>query len=278
VNVVRYASATEFLAQAKSWLERAEAENNLFLGIAGFFESNLRQPKVQPYFLTVEDSDNIVGAALMTPPRRLLMTRMLDSAASALADYLLADGTPVPGVLGPTDCAQVFAEKWRANTGMTARVKISERLYVCAAVTPPAFSPGYLRTASKEDESLLVEWAGEFCRDGKIEDETAYTQSQIPILTAKKWLYVWEDRAVVSMADLGRETAHGFAVSLVYTPAHLRNRGYATSCVAALTQRTLDSGKRFCCLYTDLANPTSNSIYQTIGYQPICDVQDWIFE
>jgi predicted GNAT family acetyltransferase len=64
----------------------------------------------------------------------------------------------------------------------------------------------------------------------------------------------------------------------VYTPAHLRNCGYATSCVAALTRRVLESGKKFCCLYTDLANPTSNSIYQKIGYHPICDVQDWIFE
>jgi uncharacterized protein len=58
----------------------------------------------------------------------------------------------------------------------------------------------------------------------------------------------------------------------------LRNRGYAASCVATLTKLMLDSGKKFCCLYTDLANPTSNSIYQKIGYQPICDVQDWVFE
>jgi predicted GNAT family acetyltransferase len=276
VNVVRHANATEFLARAKLWLERAEAENNVILGVAGFFESY--SGKTTPYFLTVENYGTVVGAALMTPPRRLLISSMPNSAARALADYMLADGTPVPGVLGPTDCAQVFAEKWRANTGMTARVKMSERLYACTAVTPPALSPGYLRTASTEDESLLVKWAGEFCREGRIEDEAAYTKSQIPILIAEKWLYVWENSAVVSMADLGRETAHGFAVSLVYTPPHLRNKGYATSCVAALTQRTLASGKRFCCLYTDLANPTSNSIYQKIGYQPICDVQDWVFE
>ena len=277
MQVIRHNTAADFLARAKAWLERVEVENNLFLGIAGFFESNPEQPRIRPYFLTIEESDNIVGAALMTPPRRLLMARMPDSAASALADYMLGDGTPVPGVLGTTDCAQVFAEKWRAKTGMTARVKMSERLYACTAVTAPALSSGYLRTASKEDESLLVKWAVEFCRDGKIEDEAAYTKSQIPILIAKKWLYVWEKSEVVSMAGLGRETAHGFAVSLVYTPPHLRNKGYATSCVAALTQRMLDSGKQFCCLYTDLSNSTSNSIYQKIGYRPICDVQDWVF-
>jgi predicted GNAT family acetyltransferase len=65
---------------------------------------------------------------------------------------------------------------------------------------------------------------------------------------------------------------------MVYTPPHLRKQGYATSCVAALTQRMLDSGKRFCCLYTDLTNPTSNAIYQKIGYQPVCDSEDLVFE
>jgi predicted GNAT family acetyltransferase len=103
-------------------------------------------------------------------------------------------------------------------------------------------------------------------------------QSQVPTIIKRSCLHVWENGEIVSMADLRRETAHGIAVSLVYTPPRLRNRGYATSCVAALTQRVLGSGKQFCCLYTDLANPTSNSIYQKIGYQPICDVQDWVFE
>jgi GNAT superfamily N-acetyltransferase len=118
----------------------------------------------------------------------------------------------------------------------------------------------------------------ELARDAGIADESAFTKAQIPNLTAKERLYVWENGEIVSMAGLARETPHGFAVALVYTPPRFRRKGYAGSCVAALTQRTLDSGKRFCCLYTDLANPTSNSIYQKIGYQSICDVQDYVFE
>jgi len=277
VQVVRHNTASEFLARAKPWLEKAEPENNLILGIAGFFASNPDQLRIQPYFLTVEDSDNIVGAALMTPPRRLLMARIPDSAASALADYMLADGTPVPGVLGPIDCAQVFAEKWRAKTGVTARVKMRERLYACTAIISPLLSSGCLRTATREDESLLVRWAGEFCRDANIEDDIAHLQAQVPITIRQGWLYVWDDDEVVSMADVRRETAHGIAVSLVYTPPHARNKGYASSCVAQLTERMLDGGKTFCCLFADLSNHTSNSIYQKIGYQPICDVDDWIF-
>jgi len=125
---------------------------------------------------------------------------------------------------------------------------------------------------------LLSEWCVQFCLDARIEDETAYFKSQVPRKILDQSLFVWEDNEVVSMAGIERETPHGVAISWVYTPSRLRKSGYATSCVAALTQRMLDSGKQFCCLYTDLSNSTSNSIYQKISYQPICDVQDWVFE
>ena len=278
MKLVRHKTGADFLAQAGNWLEQAEAENNLILGIAAFFKSNSNQPKIEPYFFTVEDDGIIVGAALMTPTRRLLITRMSDPTAALLADYLLAEGAPVPGVLGPKECARVFAENWIGKTGLSSRLKMSERIYACESVFMPILSRGNLRTATPDDESLLVHWAGEFCREAKIEDETAYTQAQLPKLIAKEWLYVWDDGEVVSMADFGRETAHGIAVSLVYTPPRWRNKGYATSCVASLTKRMLDNGKKFCCLFTDLANPTSNGIYQRIGYREICDFDDWIFE
>ncbi len=37
------------------------------------------------------------------------------------------------------------------------------------------------------------------------------------------------------------------------------------------------TGKKFTALFTDLANPTSNSIYQRIGYRPICNFDCYQF-
>ena len=68
-----------------------------------------------------------------------------------------------------------------------------------------------------------------------------------------------------------RPTRNGVSVGGVYTPPELRRKGYATACVAALSALLLDRGHSFCVLYTDLANPTSNSIYQKIGYRPVTD-------
>ena len=278
MQVIRNKTAAEFLARTKPWLEKAEAKNNLILGIAAYFASCAGQLKGSPYFLTVEGNGTIVGAALMAPPRRILLTRMPHPAVTLLADYLLEGAASVPGVLGPKAEAKLFANYWTSKTGRSCHLKMSERIYACEKVIPPVHAFGQLKPAKEVDQALLSDWCEQFCIDARIDDETVYFKAQLPRKLADQSIFVWETDEAVSMAAIERETAHGVAISWVYTPRHLRNKGYATACVAALTQRMLDSGKQFCCLYTDLTNPTSNSIYQKIGYQPICDVQDWIFE
>ena len=86
---------------------------------------------------------------------------------------------------------------------------------------------------------------------------------------------MWDNDGPVSMAGWTGKTLNGVRVTFVYTPPEFRRHGYASACVAALTQRLLDEGNRYCCLYTDLANPTSNRIYQQIGYRAVCDVADY---
>ena len=88
-------------------------------------------------------------------------------------------------------------------------------------------------------------------------------------------LHLWEDGEVVSLAGVGSRTPNGVRIGPVYTPPEARNRGYASALVAAISQAELDAGRRFCFLFTDLANPTANHIYQAIGYEPVRDVDMW---
>jgi predicted GNAT family acetyltransferase len=278
VEIIRNNTAGDFLQRAGAWLEQSEAENNLILGIAEFFRAHSGAVRIQPYFFTVEDQDTVAGVALWTPPRRLLISDMPDAAVTALAVYLAAEEGRLPGVLGPKPAVKLLADAWIAKTGKASRLKMSQRIYACEQLIVPIFRSGRLRLAATEDQPLVMEWCLAFCRDAGIGDETPYYQAQVPRKLKEGLVYVWDDSKIVSMAAVERETSHGIAISWVYTPPHLRKQGYATSCVAALTRRMLDSGKRFCCLYTDLANAISNSIYQKIGYRPICDVQDWVFD
>ncbi|MCL1830306.1 MAG: GNAT family N-acetyltransferase, partial [Oscillospiraceae bacterium] len=92
-------------------------------------------------------------------------------------------------------------------------------------------------------------------------------------------LYILTDNDIpVSMVKMDRSMQTVCGVSYVYTPEYLRKKGYATSCVAAVSQMILERGFTSCVLYTDIANPISNSIYQKIGYVPICDSLVIVFE
>jgi len=55
-------------------------------------------------------------------------------------------------------------------------------------------------------------------------------------------------------------------------------QGYASALVARLSQHLLDLGYQFINLFTDLQNPTSNAIYQKIGYRPVCDFRMYKFQ
>jgi predicted GNAT family acetyltransferase len=91
-------------------------------------------------------------------------------------------------------------------------------------------------------------------------------------------LFVWDDSGPVSMAAVAGRTRRAARVAFVYTPPDARSRGYASACVAALSQRLLDEGLERCCLYTDLANPTSNAVYRRLGFAPLCDVARYVVD
>ena len=131
---------------------------------------------------------------------------------------------------------------------------------------------GSFRVAGAGDAPLLAPWTSTFGADiGESIPEPDAIET-VAALTSAEDLAVWErDGEVVSMAAVNRRTAWSSNVAYVYTPPENRGRGYASAVVAALSQRELDAGAEWCCLFTDLANPTSNHIYAAIGYKPVCD-------
>jgi predicted GNAT family acetyltransferase len=143
---------------------------------------------------------------------------MPDPALLALTDYFLKGSMTVPGVVGPRITSRLFAAHWKNQTQKDSRLKMNQRIYACERVAVPVYSRGHFRRAIESDEALLVDWAGDFCRDAGIEDELDYMKARIPNEIAKQSLFVWDNDQVVSMALVQRETARGICVSMVYTP------------------------------------------------------------
>ena len=123
----------------------------------------------------------------------------------------------------------------------------------------------------------MCEWVWGFIQDAGLEGTAEGAREIAELRIADRDLFIWEDGGPVSTVTKTRHSTHGIVVSLVYTPPAHRNRGYASAAVAALSQQLLDAGWEFCSLFTDLANPTSNSIYQRIGYRPVADFDEYIF-
>jgi predicted GNAT family acetyltransferase len=141
-------------------------------------------------------------------------------------------------------------------------------------VPPPEPASGQLRLAGKRDLDLLVGWLNEFATETRVGTVNTRTFAENHI--NNKTVFLWEDEGEPRTSSLfAGLTPHGVRVGFVYTPPQFRRRGYASACVAAVSQKALDTGYEFCCLYTDLSNPTSNDIYQRIGYTPVCDVVDY---
>ena len=81
----------------------------------------------------------------------------------------------------------------------------------------------------------------------------------------------------MSLAGFAGPTPNGIRIGPVYTPPELRGHGHGTAVTAGVSQLLLDRGHKFCFLYTDLANSTSNAIYMRIGYEPVCDSRELAF-
>ena len=277
MKVVQHKRLREFFHRAGPWLAQAEAENNQILGICSDLASHPEWFRSEPYLMTVENEIGVAGAALMTPPRNLVITRAPAVAIQLLARHLIRTGAPVPGALGPSAAVNAFAECWAEKTGSPCRPGMSQRIYQCDRVVLPATGPGHLRAAVADDLPLLVRWREEFCRGvGHAEGEDHRAAAENFLNDGR--LYVWEHGRTVSMAGWAGETVNGLRVGMVYTPPSFRGRGYATSCVAALTRLLLDSGRTHCFLAADLANSTSNGIYRRIGYEHVCENQTWHFD
>jgi len=264
-----------FLQRARAFLEEREAENNLLLGISSWLAARPERIEQPPYFITVEENGKVQAAAMMTPPYNLVLTRAKRNALVEIADQMLTKKIHLPGVNGPTETSQAFNELWTDKTGRPFRVHRSLRLYQLRKVIPPPTVKGRMRLALDSDVNPLRGWIHNFNTDigeSQTQEEASKTFQR---LLADQRLYVWEDKDLCSMAAWGGPTTHGVRISLVYTPPELRQKGYATLCVAALSKAMLDSGKKFCCLFTDLSNPTSNRIYQRIGYEQVCDFTEY---
>jgi predicted GNAT family acetyltransferase len=273
MKVIPYTDASAFRDRVHSVLSQNEAENCLGLGI---IDTIINVPDRYPryHLLAVEDAGLPVGAAWMTPPHPLGITRMPEAALPALVAAARALPHPVGSVVGPKPTVERFKDGW----GTPVKNTMEQRIYQLTEVANPSGVGGAMRLVADGDRALLTAWRQAFTEDCGMPSTPQSAAEAADFALKMRNRVFWVDAGQpVAMAGFSGRTPSGIRISWVYTPRYMRGRGYASALVAALSQRQLDEGRKFCFLYTDLANPTSNGIYQKIGYRAVCDSAHYVF-
>ena len=279
MNYKYYKNATEFLKNAEKYLTQNEARYGLILGIAKALEiMPQRYGQEKPWFCSISTGDTINAVSIRTPPHMVIVSYFsgdIDAVAETLVEAVSKDFKNISGVIGDKELADPFAKRWCAQYGVTIKDTMAQRIYRLDKVNDIPLSPGRFRAATMADKELVLRWFHAFHIDIGAEARGEPMNDITPGIE-RGWVFLWEDGRPVSMALKTRPTDKGMTVGGVYTPPELRGKGYATSCVAELSRNILKSGKEFCALYTDLSNPTSNSIYMEIGYKPVYDSVEYV--
>lgn len=279
----RHFNVNTYLDETLSYLLENEPLNNLMLGVCNRMK-NIPDYYGDVYMATVKENDELVLAALMTIPQKLMVYSSksdCDEAIDLLVKDLLKENIYIPGVIGPKELAKRTCEIWSKYVDCNVKLDMNMRVYELREVNKEVIGDGVLRPIEEKDIDLVARWIYEFINetsvDGPVTIEECYETTKRKIENKNHFVLEHEGK-VVSMAAKGRTTENGAAISLVYTPKELRGKGYATTCVALLSQKLLDDGYKFCALFTDLSNPISNSIYMKIGYKPLEDFDTYTIE
>ncbi len=262
----------EYLAAAGNMLRSDPAQNTLMLTISETLRARGEHAFGQagPLFGWWHEAGGVTAALLQTPPFPVVITSMPEQATTALAEVLAGRGWEPGGVNAPAGTARGFAAAWQAQTGQDASVQRRSRLFRLAGLEQPAGVPGQPRAAGPGDRDLLVAWFDAF--GAEVGETNSRAGDMVDDRLGYGGLTLWEDGGQpVSLAGRNRAVAGQIRVGPVYTPPGQRGRGYGGAVTAAITRAALDAGAAEVLLFTDLANPTSNALYQRLGYRPVSD-------
>ena len=224
------------------------------------------------YFVSVHDGD-VIGAAMRTPGRGVYLGALREDLAEPVADAY-ADVLPeLPGVAGDRPAAHRFADRWCKRRGGQATETKGTRLHKLGTLTPLSADGGSPRPMRADEVDLVGSWGNDGFAGELGGDHREWAERQLEHQT----LWIWEAGGEpVSMVGHHLPLFGVCRVGPVYTPPERRRHGYAGALTSHVSARIIAQGNQ-ACLYTDLANPTSNKIYHQAGYRPVADFVDYEF-
>ena len=262
-----YEEVSHFKKEVSPILEMNEQENNLLLGVLQFAEN--------PLFMAVAKQNEKIALILLQAEGQQVIVAKSEVSGEAIqeiAKQLTKVYPDIPGLIGEKRVVKQLAEEIAQLEQRKLCIRMNQGVYELKKVKKKWDEHGVFRQVNSDELPSIEKWVYQFCEDVHLPTKEEKAKQTANILVSTNRLFGWEvDGRLVSVAATTRPTKSNITVNFVYTPKDERKKGYASNCVAALSQHMLDRGYKTTTLYTDLANPTSNKIYQEIGYELIME-------
>ncbi len=270
-NVEKFAVRVEdFLAE--------QVERNVLATVLGHARRGRFEGRRSLFACCLDERGQVRAVAMRTPPWPLLACDFDAPTAELLVERWLSEDPSVSGVTAQPETARAIAGAWSTHTGGTSRCSMREAMHLLSEVNdPPRPAAGRLRLATGEERELLTAWERAFVLEAGtgVAEEAGHSVEARLAIGAQ---HVWEDGGPVSTLVLSPAIAGTVRIGPVYTPPEHRRRGYASSAVAAACRHALAQGARQCMLFTNLANPTSNRIYASVGFRRCGEWEEYRFD
>ncbi|WLR48840.1 GNAT family N-acetyltransferase [Halobacillus litoralis] len=263
----------KFYERVEPLLLNKEAENNLPLGILERLKNS--QGKEACHLIRFQENGRTTFMTMRTPPHLWIIPSFdhWDAAhIRAFIQYLIKEDFDVPGILGERKAVECFLDEWINHTGQKAEVHMEQGIFRLNQLKTIRNQKGQLIEADASHQFMVENWLEQYGKETGEDHVAGRAKELAESLIKDQRLHLWiVEGTAVSMASRARTTKNGATINAVYTPDQYKRKGYASQAVWHLTDKLLKSGYSFCSLYTDLGNPTSNSIYKKIGYERIGD-------
>jgi uncharacterized protein len=277
MQIIEYDNPLLFRDKTIEFLLQREAERCVELGIvgrlvAGMTTSAIGDELARPRLWTVEDGDNLVAVAIQTLADTMIVSGGSGPAMSMLARHLKDKNWDGQYLVGSAPAIGELVNEYASLSRRQQKLELRCWTMEVREVVDPMPVPGSIHECGQADFDLLKQWTAAFSRAIGEEDDGARMAGN---LLKDRRVFFWIDGGPRAMAAWAGPTPNGIRINFVYTPPEFRRRGYASNLVAQLSRQLLAQGRKFCFLNADQANPTSNHIYESIGYVRVSTFEKW---
>jgi predicted GNAT family acetyltransferase len=278
-EVVVHDELAEFWAATEAYFTADPVRHTVALTAIASRLANADPDEARSVLVSVRENGEVRGAAMQTPPRPLIGSGIPVDLVEVFVAALLPIAPELSGVNGSRELAEAFGAAWSARTGCEVEEHMAMRLHRLDELLVPEV-PGRVRFADEHDVEFLGRWRHEFgieAMGGVISPLTPEQEVRRGVEGGNGHA-IWEvDGVPVSWAAASVPVRQMSRIGPVYTPPEHRAHGYAAAVTAAVTRWAQRAGAKDVLLYTDVTNPTSNSVYRRIGFVPVLEATELAF-